>query len=171
MIEPGVFNILNDNLTLLMLKRVIGGEYVKKWCYLPYQGNPKGCPQCERCKTFPMWNTVSDPPYYFVIRIFDLSKHAHEMHKKFPAWSDKQCRNPRLWQSHQDRLLKDDTKHISTHTLGNNIYMLRPEMYGVNIYSTCRVHGLILHRNPTDMVYRIAMIGKIKSENLQEWFK
>jgi hypothetical protein len=170
-IEPGVFNILNDNLILLMLKRVIGGEYVKKWCHLPYQGNPNGCPQCERCDKFPLWSTIIDPPYYFVIRTFDLSAHAKKMKEKFPTWTEKQCRNSRLWQSHQDKLLKDDTEYIVVHTPNNNIFMLRPEMYGVNIFSTCRIHGLLIPKNPTDVVYRIAMVGKAKEENLQEWFK
>jgi hypothetical protein len=170
-LETGVFNILNDNLTVLKLSRVIGGKYVKDWCCLPYEGYSDGCPQCERCKTVPIWYDISKPPYYFVIRTFDLAKHTEEKHQKFPDWSEKQCRNSRLWQSHQDKLLKDDTEKIASEIYQNSIIMLRPEMYGVNVFSTCRIHGYILHKNPTDIINRISMIGEDTDETIHDYFR
>jgi hypothetical protein len=171
MMRSGVFNIINDNLRILMLNRVIGGDYVKKWCELPYQANSLGCPQVNRCKPVPMWNKISDSPFHFIIRTFNLDAHAKAMKVKFPAWSDKQCRNSRLWQSHQDRLLRDDADKFAMSLPYSSTVMARPEMNGVNVYSTCRIHGLIIHKNPIDIIYRIAMVGRAKIDSLQEWFK
>jgi len=118
-----------------------------------------------------MWYNISKPPYYFVIRLFDLGKHAQGMHQKFPDWSEKQCRNSRLWQSHQDKLLKTDTEKIASGIYQNSSIMLRPEMFGVNVFSTCRIHGYLLKKNPVDRIHRISMFGENTSESVEDYFK
>jgi hypothetical protein len=103
--------------------------------------------------------------------MFDLGEHAQKMHKKFPNWTEKQNRNSRLWQSHQDKLLKDDTKNIACEIYQNSSIMLRPEMFGVNVFSTCRIHGYLIKKNPIDRIHKIAMFGEDTAETIQDYFR
>lgn len=172
MMEVGVFNIINDNLQIIQLKEVIGGHYVQEWCALPYEKHPKGCPQIEKCVAkAKLWDQLVESPYFFIIRKFDLAGWAKQEHDKFPEWTEKQCRNSRLWQSHQDKLLRDDANEFCNSLPFDAVILPRPEKHGVNIFSTCRIHGLLLKKNPIDIVYRVAMVGKhINQDDLLKWF-
>ena len=146
--------------------RVIGGKYVGGWCGLEYPKHPSGCPNFNQKKKCPyqskMWMDVIQEPYYFVVYGFNLEKWAEEHGTK----------NHFLYQTSARKTLKDFCgKVIVTEKILEPDVLMQPEMNYVNVFSTCRIHGVRLEKNPQKIVKFVAMIGtKRNAVNVGEFF-
>lgn len=150
---------------IVPLERVIYGEYVRGWCKLPYPKHPNGCsmyglrPDCP--PEAPMFDKVIEAPYFLVIQEFDLEIQEEEMKRRHPEWSRKMCRNPRYWQKGLlKRLMLEAQEFLLQNPISNALILKRPEANGVNLFSTCRIHGIKLERNPQKIVKKMVIIGK-----------
>ncbi len=127
-------------------------EDTRKYCFLPYQNHPKGCPNCYgKCwgdnKTQPRVDEVMNlsRPYYFVYSRFDLEKHAANMKSKHPSWSDRQCKCVLYWQGTARKRLREHVREALTQINPTPDYLTYlPELHGVNVYESCRDAGLVL---------------------------
>ena len=81
------------------------------------------------------------------------------MAEAHPAWSARRARSCLHWQNGVRRRLKSlcDT-WIEQHP--GYAYALIPEAMGVNVFRTAHRHGLVMRKNPMDVVYKVAVIGK-----------
>ena len=158
---------------IIKVDKVCGGHYVRDlWCSMPYSGSPTGCPQTKRCKGYPLWEDTITPPYHLVIREFDIKEHSDNLKSRFPSWTEKQLRNSRLWQRHQDRLLKDEAMSFMKSLPYVTVYIPRPEEYGVNVVTTARKVGIEIKFPPVNIVKCVGLIGKdINTHPVTEWFK
>ena len=149
---------------IVPLKRVIYGEYVRKWCLLPYPGHPHGYPMYGKrtgCPPIaPMLDELVEPPFYLVIREFDLEAQEKQMRARHPEWSRKQCRNPRYWQQGLMRDLIREAEEFAAWNLPKSMILVRPEAHGVNLFSTCRIHGITIEKDPQRVVKKMVLIGK-----------
>ena len=150
-------------LVLLKPKLIISGAYVADWCKMPYNGKD-GCPNVGKPDCPPntrIYSEIIDPPYYLVIREFNIGEYTRQQMEKHPDRSEKQCRVSYLWQSKQDNLLKSEAmEHIVRLQFWEADVVMRPEKYYVNLFSTCRLHGIELKKNPQDIIKLICMIGR-----------
>ena len=149
----------------LPLNRVVHGDYVAEWCKLPYPNHPKGCPMFgtrSSCPPHaPSFREIVEPPYYLVLQEFDLEAQEKRMKELHPNWSRKMCRNSRYWQSTLRRSLMREAQQFLWQ-FPEGIILERPEANGVNLFSTCRIHGIKLEKNPQKIVKKIVLIGKRK---------
>jgi len=150
---------------IVPLNRVIFGEYVRKWCKLPYPNHPNGCSMYgtrNSCPPYaPMFYELIELPYYLVIREFDLETQEIYMKRRHPNWSKKMCRNARYWQkSLMNQIMREARLFVWQHP--EYMILERPEANGVNLFSTCRIHGIKLERNPQKIVRKMVMVGKRK---------
>jgi len=148
------------------LDRVIGGDYVGDWCRLPYPRHPLGCPNFGQKKKCPpksvKWTELIQEPYYFVIHEFDLE-----------VWVNKhRNRNYFLYQTGARKILKDFCREvIGIEEMLEPTILMQPEKNYVNVFSTCRIHGVKLEKNPQKIVKFVAMIGtKRNAVNVGEYF-
>lgn len=91
------------------------------------------------------------------------------MKSSHPNWTDRQCRNPYYWQNGIRKQLKDS---INEFKLSNPkiIYTLLPESMGVNLFRTVIPIGIKLKKNPTETIYKIALVGySINQRSLEEF--
>lgn len=147
---------------IIPLKRVISGSYVRDWCKLSYPDHPKGCPMYNTRPSCPpqapLLEDLVKPPFYLVLQEFDLEQQEKRMKLKHPDWSVKMCRNPRYWQkSFMKQILAEAQQFLWKFPQG--MILVRPEANGVNLFSTCRLHGVRLERNPQKIVKKMVLIG------------
>lgn len=147
---------------IIPLKRVIFGDYVRQWCKLPYPNHPNGCPMYDTRFSCPPYASKFDelvePPYYLVIQEFDLEAQEKRMKERHPEWSKKMCRNCRYWQnSLMKRIIAEAQAYLWKFPQG--IILKRPEANGVNLFATCRLHGIKLEVNPQKIVKKMVIIG------------
>lgn len=170
---------------IIPLTKVIFGEYVREWCILPYEKyylkngdvrytNPNGCPMYGTRPTCPpeapMLDEISCEPYYLVIQEFDLEAQAKRMKERHKDWSEKQCKCYRYWQrTLHNKLVEEASQHIKNLKILDAFILERPEANGVNLFSTCRLHGIILKKNPQKIVKKMVMIGRQKI-SARRWF-
>jgi predicted metal-binding protein len=141
-------------------------------CRLPYPAHPNGCPNYGKLEDCP-----PRAPYLFkffdknqkfclVVYEFNMMEHMAKMRLRNPKWSDKQLRNVYYWQNTVRAKLNQVCRNICN--LGFDRFTLKPEAMGLNLFATMRKFGLKLKKNPTDIVYKIALVGHRK-RNKGEW--
>lgn len=130
------------------------------WCRSPYQGHPKGCPNFPKCiQNRPDFREIADKYHWMaVMEEFDLKAHADRMKAKFPAWSDRQCRNPLYWQGAVRARLRKKAE-----SLKGDIILDIPEACGVNVFETMASAGVTLERDHPETVRKIMLVGSFKS--------
>lgn len=144
------------------------------WCKLPYPNHPKGCPNFGKRESCPpkasLFNDVVDPPFTLVGVKFNLGEWVKEMKEKHPKWSDRQARCCLYWQGKVRKRLREECKKI---TSNDNKILYCPEATGVHVFKTCETIGIKLERNPQDVVWKIAIIGRKRNSSaysLKEFF-
>ncbi|MBD3261395.1 MAG: hypothetical protein GF334_06870 [Candidatus Altiarchaeales archaeon] len=136
----------------------------RQWCELPYPNHPKGCPNYNKRKTCPpIVSTVKErfdlqKPLWVGVVDFDLAAHMERMREKHPDWSARQLACVLYWQAGVNRRLKDLTLSFHKKNKGT-IYTLCPEAMGVHVLKTMRRLGFNIRRNPTQIVYKVSLIG------------
>jgi len=155
--------------------KIIYGPYVEMWCQMKYPGHPNGCdnylknPDCPPL-TKPYFHLIL-PPYYFGVHKFNIRQWIEDMQEKHPRMSEPQCRIPYLWQSRQDKILEEGMEEFAKDVgLSGFKILTRPEKYYVNIFSTCRLHGIDIECDPKDEVTLVGMMGKNRF-SAAEYFK
>ena len=158
--------VINITRTMVIDKRT------RSWCRLPYPGHPDGCPNYGdpghiHCP--PTVGHVGDfidiaRPHWFVVLSFNLAAHAAGLKKKHPNWSDRQCRCCLYWQGTVRKQLGIDTIAFMIDKPGTVSTMI-PEAMGVNVFRTCHRHGIMLRKNPQNIVYKVALVGYGKGNN------
>lgn len=146
----------------------------RDWCKLPYPGHPKGCPNYNKKDTCPpIVPLVTDKfdlsqQHWIAVTKFNLKEHASALKEKHPDWSDKQCRCCLYWQNTVRKELRGfvnefikEMNFISNFSanIGELDSTLIPEAMGVNIFRTCHRVGIKIKKNPSDIVYKVALIG------------
>ena len=135
------------------------------WCTLPYPDHPKGCPNfpdCVMAKPHIHSTNLLDRSWYAVLEEFDLKKHAEEMKKKHPNWSDRQCRNLLYWQNGvRSRLRKKTESYINP--LSDDIILEIPEACGINMIETMSKAGIKIQTDHPDNVIKVMLIGRKES--------
>jgi len=140
------------------------------FCKLPYPNHPKGCPNYgkrESCPPFAKkFNDIIIPPFYLVIQEFDIESHAIKYKKKYPTWSERQCRNLLYWQKGVVKKLKMEAYDLAK-SLGKEFIVLEvPEANGVHLFETCKNIGIELQRYPQKIIRKIMIVGKSKKQLL-----
>ena len=149
----------------ILLNKVIVGDYVKEWCKLPYPGHPHGCPNYNKRANCPPnapdFFDVVDPPYYLVYQTFDLAAQINRMLTKHPGWSRRQAACCLYWQRGLMNRILREAKWFARAGEGR-IVVENPEGAGVNLFATCRLHGIILKKNPRETVVKMVIVGQEK---------
>jgi len=148
---------------IIKLNKIIGGEYVRKWCRLPYPNYPKGCPMYGTRDSCPpkasMWHELIEAPYFLVYQEFDLAAQAERMRDRHPEWSEKMCRNSRYWQKGlMKRLMREAEDFLILFPEGR--ILGRPEANGIFVMAMALQNGIEIKRIPKDKVIKIVVIGK-----------
>ena len=107
------------------------------------------------------YEDIVQPPYYLIIREFDLQAQAEAMRERHPTWSEKMCRNPRYWQKGLMKELMAEAQEFLWQFPDGRI-LIRPEAHGINLFETCSLYGIELERNPQKVVRKMMMIGRRK---------
>lgn len=171
---PKVIDFTLDKIKI-PLKTIIAHPWFRKWCAIPHEDNPEGCPNCERCDSeYPNFESFfdfsaykkihnyridsSDPDIYLIIRPFDLLGWSKAMILEHRNMSETQARNSRYWQGGVMGALKRDCEAFCKENL-NYITLRIPEATGVNLFATCRHHDFILEKNPKNTVNKMMMVG------------
>ena len=71
------------------------------------------------------------------------------------------CRNPRYWQKGVTNKILNEARAFLW-GFPEGFVLTRPEANGVNLFSTCRIHGIKLERNPQVIVKKMMIIAKRK---------
>ena len=109
----------------------------------------------------PMFYELIEPPYYLVIREFNLEAQEKRMKDRHPEWSRRQARCCLYWQrGFMKRIMQEARQFLWQFPEGR--ILERPEANCVNLFSTCRIHGIKLEPNPQQVVRKMVMVGKRK---------
>ncbi len=113
-----------------------------------------------RCSEVLVLKDGFEPSIWLLVRRFDLEGQRLRMKKKHGDWSDKMCRNSRYWQKRVRRNLKADSNSLKWRIPFPTVMIIRPEAHGVNLFATCRHHGLTLKPNPLEEAYLMYMVAR-----------
>ena len=136
----------------------------REWCKLPYPNHPKGCPNYG--------NSIECPPiikvveeifdleksHWFIVTSFNLKEFSKRMKIKHPEWSEKQTRCCLYWQNTPRKELRIAIEEFKI-KYPNTISTLIPEAMGVHVMGTVRKFGIPIKTKPTDIIYKIALVG------------
>ena len=140
----------------------------RDWCRLPYPDHPKGCPNYNHKATCPpKVCLVSDyfdltEPLYLVAVHFDLGTHIQRMLGTHPKWSKRQARCVLYWQAGVNKGLAHEAQELCGFFRNGYGYTTCPEAMGVNVIATAQVCGIPIQTKPTDTVYKVAFVGKLR---------
>lgn len=155
------------------VKRLVLSDQVGRWCQIPYDGHPKGCPKYGKAEKCPPRAPAAGEyfdlsrPLWLVHSEFNLAGHVIDMWAKHPAWSERQCRCVLYWQSTSRKQLKERI-HAAITALDADASTLIPEAMGVNVYVTARVSGLRLERiTHLSTCRHVALIGTEKNGQMR----
>ncbi len=150
---------------IVKLKRLIISKQAGKWCQIPYEGHPRGCPKYGEDKWCPPHAPKAgdhfdlSKPLYFVHSEFDLEADIERRRKMTPGQTERQYRCVLYWQGSSRKQMKERAKE-AIWSLGVNVITFCPEGMGVNVYATARVSGLCLQRIRNLKVCRhVALLG------------
>lgn len=146
------------------LKEYVLDMRVREWCKLPYPNHPKGCPNYGKKEGCPpqalLCPKIIMPPFRLVAVSFNLAEWAKRMKEKHPNWSDRQARCCLYWQGKIRKRLRQECERLVSN---GDVVLYNPEATGVNVFLTCESIGLKLERNPQNVVWKVAIIGKKKT--------
>ncbi len=143
-------------------------EDTKRYCFMPYIGHPKGCPNCYgKCwgsgnKQIGLGELVDlNRPYYLIYNEFNLELHAQKMKVNHPSWSGRQCRCVLYWQGTARKQLREYVSGALQQVNPTPDFITYiPELYGVNVYVTCLEIGLVLDSIVDMQICRhVALLG------------
>ncbi len=158
--------IKEKNRLVLPIEELVVDYRTRAWCKLPYPGHPEGCPNFgkkEICPPrAPLIEQVIKPPFFLVGVKFNLKKHTERMKRKHPDWSKRKARCLLYWQKKVNKRLRELSEKVSSNIPDSKIVYI-PEATGVDVFETCRKNGLTLDKNPDEIVWKIAIIGKKRS--------
>jgi len=140
----------------------------RDWCKLPYPDHPNGCPNYNKKQGCPpqaplierYFNLHKD--HFFVIVIFNLGHHVNKMLEKHPNWSERQARCVLYWQGTVNKQLRLECEGYAKQF--NLVYNSCPEAMGVDVIKTCKNLGLPIKQQPSNIVFKIGMLGELNSE-------
>jgi hypothetical protein len=125
--------------------------------------HPNGCPMYGTRPECPPQSPIiydyidlNREHWFFVIE-FDIGAQERKQKKKYPHWSEKQCRNSRHWQNSVNKHLRDACK-VFCSGLGK-IFTLCPESRGIHVIRTAKKVGIPIKSRPISTVFKIALIG------------
>jgi len=151
--------------TIMTLSDVVIDLRARNWCKLPYPDHPKGCPNYNKRESCPplvaLFEDKIEPPYILVGVKFNLDKWVKRMKEKHPEWSDRQARCCLYWQGKVRKILRKTCENICRE---DELIIYNPEGMGVHVFETCRRLGIKLKRNPRDMIWKIAIIGRKRND-------
>ena len=134
----------------------------RAWCKLTYPGHSKGCPNWGKREGCPpkakLFEQVVKPPFTLVAVKFNLDEHARRMKEKHPDWSDRQVRCVLYWQRKLDKKLREESEKVASKILNSHI-VYKPEAHGIQLFKTCENIGLILERNPQNILWKMTIVG------------
>ena len=171
---------------------IIAHPWFRGWCHLSYEDNPEGCPNCERCENeygnfdtvfdlsnykkvhaYKYYSDKTDPGIWLIIRPFRFAHWSKKMASEhFNEWTQKQVENSRYWQNGLMGILNRDCDEICRLNAGYTKLRI-PEATGVNLFSTCRLNGFKLEKNPKSIVNKMMMVGLkkgMRAVSLMNWF-
>jgi len=156
--------MINLKIKIIATNDIVLDNRSRDWCTFSYPDHPKGCPNYGKKDTCPprssFFQYIIGPPYYIIGVRFDLEGWANKMKKKHPNWSDRQARCCLYWQGKVNKILKDTCNKFFKNNKVCNKVLYKPEATGVHVFETCRKNGIILERNPSKYVWKIAIIGR-----------
>lgn len=161
--------------------KLVIDKRTRDWCKFSYPSHPHGCPNYNKrdiCPpAAPLVHEVFDlsQQHWFIVIEYDLSAHVIKIKKSHPDWSDKQCRCCFYWQNTVRKQLREMILNfIKEKIFLSNFsdieerswnYTLIPEAMGINVFRTCHKIGIKIRKNPIDIVYKIALIGRLHKKN------
>ena len=140
---------------------------VRGFCKFPYHGHKDGCPNFNnhdlcppKIKTVENYFDINKD-LFFVITEFDFKSYIEKMRIKHPNWSMLQLKNPLYWQNGVRKTLRNKVEiFINNHVDKNKLtYTLLPEAMGIDVFSTVAKIGIPIERNPTNKIFKIALVG------------
>jgi predicted metal-binding protein len=150
--------IIKINPDMLMYSRKM-----QDFCKLPYPNHPRGCPNYGKKEGCPpnqvLINKVLDlkKDVYVVYTEFNLGKHAREMKKRHPQWTDKKAYCCLYWQKRARALHKKEEERAKKEYGLEKVIRL-PEAYGVNMNKLMTDIGIRLDW-PPKKIARIVSLG------------
>ena len=150
---------------IIPVTKLIHTPKAKTWCTIKYHQHAKGCPKnVDECSQGGYYITdVLDveKPMWLVHSEFDLEAWGQKMADRHPEWTRRQCRNVLYWQPKSRKQLKERML-FACRCVDFRWATTCPEAYGVNVYATARISGLILEPIKALKVCRhVALLGDI----------
>jgi len=157
-----------ENSMIIDVAETMAIDYnVRNWCTMPYPGHSKGCPNFGKKETCPPKIGLIDnlfdlsKEHWFAVVKFDLAGQVNRMANIHPEWSDRQCRCCLYWQGGVRKNLKKLCNKFLSSKSGLT-FSFCPEAMGVNVFRTFHRNGIMMRKNPKDIVYKVALIGTMK---------
>lgn len=165
LMESKIIFIVKDDLDI--------NHKAREWCKMPYPDHDDGCPNYNKKKECPPKAPFIedficlDEDMWFVIVKFNLKKQEERLREKHPDWSTKRCRCCLYWQGSVKKELKNTIKkHFPSVTY---VSTLVPEAMGVNVLTSVKKIGYPIKRNPEDIVYKVALVGRGAQRRLDDY--
>ena len=98
--------------------------------------------------------------WYAVVEVFDMEAHIVTMKAKHPGWSLRQCMNPLYWQGGVRKRLREKAYRLDPKlSEWGHFFHPIPEASGVNVFETMAKVGIILERDVSKVVRKVAFVG------------
>lgn len=139
---------------------------IQKLCTNPYYKHPKGCPNYGKKEGCPPKAKLADEildlkkPVYVIYTEFDIDKHAEDLRKKHPDWSERQIYCCLYWQPKARKIQREEERK-AIEKLG--IEKIASEANGINLDSLMKEIGITLEWPPKKTT-RLISIGGYKKE-------
>jgi len=150
---------------VLPLDEVVIDLRARDWCKLPYPNHLRGCPNYGKkagCPPkAPLFESFVESPFTLVAVGFNLAEWTKKMKDKHPNWSDRQTRCCLYWQGKVRKVLREECNRIAS---DDELILYNPEAMGVHVFKTCELVDVKLERNPQNIVWKVAIIGKDRNE-------
>jgi predicted metal-binding protein len=137
---------------------------IERLCCKPYPGRSRGCPNYNKkegcppnlCELEKMFDFNKD--LFLIYYEFNIGKHARNMKKRHPDWTEKQCYNSRHWQGTARNLRDEEIKKYKEEKEIN--YLTNsPEAYGVNVNLLMKKVGINLEWPPRKITRLVSLGG------------
>lgn len=135
------------------------------WCAKLSKDYPKGCPNFPDCPgmcpdLLEIEAKLGPFDWYAVVEEYDIAAHEARMHAKFPAWSRKQCRNPRHWQNGVMKRLREKAHRHINHIM-EDVLLDIPEAHGVDVVRTMAKVGIKFEWGlQAKTIRKVMLVGK-----------
>lgn len=137
------------------------GKYVQEFCKNKYPGYKNGCPNYGKkdgCPPCTLINKILDfnKPVFLIYTEFNVLEFSKRMKSLHPNWTEKQCRNSRLWQQKARKLHRLEIEKFKKE-YGLEI-VTQPERKGVDVNLLFARLGMRLQWPPKD-ISRVVSLG------------